>query len=100
MSTVSLRHLEDRLNREAPALRWSCEAIMSAQNIADSNVPEGIQVRASKEGVPVKGSPIYLSGECLRRWGLDASANMICNELSPFHARRIAGRDWDRLAEI
>jgi hypothetical protein len=51
--------------------------------------------------VPVKGSPFYLSGECLLRWGLDASANLIYNELGPVHAaRQRTGMDWDRLAEI
>ena len=101
MSTVSLRFLEDRLNREAPAIRWSCEPVPSATNVAGTNLPEEIQVRASKAGVPVKGSPFYLSGECLLRWGVDTSANLICNELTPIHAaRRHAGMDWDRLAEI
>jgi len=100
MSTVSLRYLEDRLNREAPSIHWSCEPVSSTQCIAGTNLPEEIEVRASKEGVPMKGSPFYLSGECLLRWGLDASANLICNELSPIYSRRLAGRDWDRLAEI
>ena len=100
MSTVSLRYLEDRLNREAPSLHWTCEPVSSAQCVAGTSLPEEIQIRASQEGVPVKGTPFYLSGECLLRWGLDASANLIYNELSPFHARRLAGRDWERLAEI
>lgn len=101
MSTVSLRYLEDRLNREAPAIRWKCEPVTSAQCVAGTTLPEEIQVRASREGVPVKGSPFYLSGECLLRWGLDTSASIICNELTPIHAaRRRAGMDWDRLAEI
>jgi hypothetical protein len=101
MSTVSLRFLEDRLNREAPAFRWRCEPVSSAKHLDGSSLPQEIQVLASKEGVPVKGSPFYLSGECLLRWGLDASANMICNELGPIQAaRRRIGMDWDRLAEI
>ena len=101
MSTVSLRYLEDRLNREAPAIRWSCEPVASTQCVAGTTLPEEIQVRASREGVPVKGSPFYLSGECLMRWGLDTSANIICNELTPIQAaRRRVGTDWDRLAEI
>jgi hypothetical protein len=101
MSTVSLRFLEERLNREAPAIRWSCEPVPSTDNLAGTSLPQEIQVRASREGVPVKGSPFYLSGECLLRWGLDTSANLICNELSPIRAhRRGIGMDWDRLAEI
>jgi hypothetical protein len=101
MSTVSLRFLEERLNREAPAIRWSCEPVPSTNNLAGTTLPQEIQVRASREGVPVKGSPFYLSGECLLRWGLDTSANLICNELSPIRARRPGiGTDWDRLAEI
>ena len=101
MSTVNLRFLEDRLNREAPAFRWSCEPVASTHNVDGTNLPQEIQVRASKEGVPVKGSPFYLSGECLLRWGLDASANIICNELGPIQAaQRRTGMDWDRLAEI
>jgi hypothetical protein len=52
--------------------------------------------------VPVKGSPFYLSGECLLRWGLDTSATLICNELTPARhvARHRARLDWDRLAEF
>ena len=100
MSTVSLRYLEDRLNREAPALRWSCEPVSNTQCVAGTTLPEEVQVRASRGGVPVEGSPVYLSGECLLRWGLDASANLIYNELTPFHAaQRSLARDWDRLAE-
>ena len=101
MSTVTLRFLEEKLNREAPALRWSCEPVARTDNVAGTSLPQEIQVRASREGVPVKGSPFYLSGECLLRWGLDTSANLICNELSPMHAHhRRVGMDWDRLAEI
>jgi|SRR5204862_5905448 hypothetical protein len=101
MSTISLRFLEDRLIREAPALNWSCEPVTTGR-VAGTTLPEEIQVRASREGIPVKGSPFYLSGECLMRWGLDRSATLICNELSPsIHAaRHRAGLDWDRLAEF
>src|SRR5687768_9828337 len=100
MSSITLRFLEDRLNREAPAISWKCEPVTTCE-LAGTTLPEEIQVRASRHGVPVKGSPFYLSGECLLRWGLDTSANMICNELTPMHAaRRHAGMDWDRLAEI
>jgi len=100
MSTVSLSFLEDRLSREAPAIRWSCEPVASTQCVAGTTLPEEIEVRASRGGVPLKGSPFYLSGECLLRWGLEASATLICNELSPAHSRRIRGQDWDRLAEF
>jgi hypothetical protein len=99
MSTLSLRYLEDRLNREAPTIRWTCEPVPNAQCLAGTSLPGEIKVRASKEGVPLKGSPLHVTGECLLRWGLDASASLICNELSPSHARRL-GQDWDRLAEI
>jgi hypothetical protein len=101
MSTISLRFLEDRLNREAPALNWSCEPV-KPDRVAGTTLPEEIQVRASRGGVPVKGSPFYLSGECLLRWGLDRSAALICNELTPsVHAsRHRVGLDWDRLAEF
>ena len=73
MSIVRLRYLEDRLNREAPALRWSCEPVSNTQCVAGTTLPQEVQVRASRGGVPVEGSPVYLSGECLLRWGLDAS---------------------------
>ena len=101
MNTITLRFLEDRLNREAPALNWKCEPLTSDQ-LPGTALPEEIQVRASREGVPVKGSPFYLSGECLLRWGLDRSASLICNELTPsVHAsRHSAGLEWDRLAEF
>ncbi len=72
------------------------------QYLAGTSLPEEIQIRASKEGVPVKGSPFYLSGECLLRWGMDTSATLICNELTPnAHAQsHRSSLDWDRLAEI
>jgi hypothetical protein len=102
MSTLSLNYLEERLEREAPAINWKCEPVRQGSFLFGTNLPEEIQVRATRAGVPVKGSPFYLSGECLVRWGLDASAALICNELAPnIHARRHgAGLDWDRLAEF
>ena len=102
MSTMTLRYLEERLHREAPALNWKCEPVTTNQFLAGTSLPEEIQVRASKEGVPVKGSPFYLSGECLLRWGMDTSATLICNELTPSaHARsHRSALDWDRLAEF
>jgi hypothetical protein len=102
MSTVSLNFLEQRLQREAPGLNWKCEPVQQAHLLNGTNLPEEIQVRATRGGVPVRGSPFYLSGECLVRWGVDASAALICNELSPsIQTRRHgAGLDWDRLAEI
>jgi hypothetical protein len=101
MSTQTLRSLEERLTREAPAIHWSCEAGTGAPCVAGTDLPAEIQVRASRQGVPVKGSPFHLSGECLKRWGVDTSANVICNELTPVvSAYRGMGMDWDRLAEI
>ena len=102
MSTLSLRYLEERLDREAPGLKWECEPVHPADETNGMNLPEGIEIRATREGVPVSGSPFYLSGQCLKRWGLDASAAMICNELRPHGRwpRGNAGLDWDRLAEI
>src|SRR5688572_27597412 len=101
MRTISLRYLEERLQQEAPALNWKCEPI-TTHEVAGTTVPEEIQVQATREGVPVKGSPFYLSGECLLRWGLERSASLICNELTPsMHAsKRSAGLEWDRLAEF
>ena len=102
MSTQTLRSLEERLTREAPAIHWSCEPVTSAQTVAGTDLPAEIQISASKQGIPVKGSPFYLSGESLQRWGVDTSANVICNELSPaMHSVYPGGgMDWDRLAEI
>ena len=102
MRTVSLRFLEDRLTREVPALSWKCEPVTGDHCVAGTTLPEEIQVRASRDGVPVDGSPFYMSGECLLRWGLDTSASLICNELSPTSqgTRRGSGFDWDRLAEF
>lgn len=97
MSTLSLRFLEERLVREAPALNWICKPLRTGAFLEGTNLPEGIVISASQGGVPLKGSPFYLSGECLRRWGVDASATMICNELTPDHR---SGSDWDRLAEL
>ena len=102
MTTMTLRYLEERLHREAPALNWKCEPVKLDHYLPGTSLPAEIQVRASSEGVPVKGSPFYLSGECLLRWGMDASASLICNELTPsMHAQNHrSGLDWDRLAEI
>jgi hypothetical protein len=102
MTPVSLRYLEERLEREAPAITWKCEPVNPGNLLPGTSLPEEIQVRASRGGIPVEGSPFYLSGECLVRWGLDTSASLICNELRPgIHAaRHNAGLDWDRLAEI
>ena len=101
MKTISLHFLEQRLNQEAPALDWKCEPV-TPQKLEGTMLPEEIQVRATQRGVPVKGSPFYLSGECLIRWGLDRSASLICNELTPSTqpSRRHGGLDWDRLAEF
>ncbi|MGV3771887.1 MAG: hypothetical protein ACO1QB_03235 [Verrucomicrobiales bacterium] len=102
MSTISLRYLEDRLNREAPALSWQCRPVQDTHCLNGTNLPEEIEVIAAKEGSQVKGSPFYLSGQCLMRWGVDASASMICNELTPTisSSPRRNGMDWDRLAEF
>ena len=102
MSTQTLRSLEERLSREVPAISWHCEAGTSTQCVAGTDLPVEIHVLASKQGVPVKGSPFHLSGECLKRWGIDASANAICNELGTvMHSvRRRNDMDWDRLSEV
>ena len=102
MSTLTLRSLEERLTQEAPAIHWSCEPVLTAQCVEGTDLPAEIQVRASRYGVPVKGSPFILSGESLKRWGVDTSANLICNELTPV-MHTVApptGMEWDRLAEI
>jgi hypothetical protein len=101
MSTMTLRYLEERLSREAPALDWTCEPVAGAV-LTGTTLPQEIQISARREGIPVKGSPVYLSGECLLRWGLDTSASLICNEVTPniFATQHRAGLDWDRLAEI
>jgi hypothetical protein len=94
--------LEERLNRDAPNLSWKCEPVTTSDLLEGTGLPEQIKIEATQAGVPVKGSPFYLSAECLLRWGLDASASLICNELTP-HAnvgRFHSGLDWDRLAEI
>jgi hypothetical protein len=102
MKTMSLRYLEERLHREAPGLTWRCESVADSAVVAGTSLPVEIKIRASRQGAPVKGSPVYLSGECLLRWGLDASAALICNEVTPaaHPAARRAGLDWDRLAEF
>lgn len=102
MRTLTLSFLEERLIREAPNLNWKCESHREACLLSGTNLPEQIVVRATQGGVPVRNSPFYLSGECLIRWGVDASASLICNELTPatVSLTRTAGLDWDRLAEI
>jgi hypothetical protein len=95
MSTLSLHGLEERLVREAPGFNWICEAVSHSGPLNGTNIPQEIQVRATRKGVPVKGSPFYLSGECLVRWGFDTSAALICNELTPK-----SHPHGDRLAEV
>jgi hypothetical protein len=101
MSTMTLRYLEERLSREAPALDWSCQPV-AAEMLTGTMLPQEIQISAKKEGVPVKGSPIYISGECLVRWGVDTSAALICNEVTPniIASQHRQGMEWDRLAEF
>ena len=102
MSSISLIFLEERLVREAPNLAWKCESHLQTCLLRGTDLPEQIVVRATLGGVPVRNSPFYLSGECLIRWGVDASAALICNELTPaaLSLNRAAGLDWDRLAEF
>lgn len=83
-------------------MSWTCAAARETAPLSGTNLPEQIEVRATQGGVPVRNSPFYLSGECLKRWGVDASATLICNEITPAAASRTrrAGLDWDRLAEF
>lgn len=83
MSRICLRYLEVRLRREVPGVKWHCKPVLSAPMLAGTNLPVEIQVRATRRGSPVKGSPFYLNAECLVRWGLDTSATLILNELTP-----------------
>ena len=102
MISPSLRHLEERLQREVPSLEWECGPVPGTPLLCGTTLPEEIQISARSDGHSVKGSPFYISGECLLRWGIDASATLISNELTPsVHANhhRMA-MDWDRLAEI
>lgn len=102
MSKKTLRHLEERLRWEAPSLEWECGPVPGTPILAGTRLPEEVQICAWNGGIPVKGSPFYISGECLLRWGFDASVTLICNELTPglhAHSDR-TGMDWDRLAEI
>jgi hypothetical protein len=101
MTTITLRHLEERLQQEAPELTWTCEPI-GGVSIERCGLPERVQVLAMRQGLPVKGSPFYLSGASLLRWGVDRSVALICNELAPvLHgAQNRMGMEWDRLAEI
>ena len=102
MRSPTLTFLEEKLRNEAPAISWHCEPATSGRAVPGTNLPEEIEVRASREGKPVKGSPYVLSGESLLRWGVDASAMLICKQLTPnaLAMRMRAGLDWDRLAEI
>ncbi len=102
MSTLSLLTFEERLRREIPGWAWQCLATSNADCIAGTELPPEIEIRASNKGTPVPGTPMYLSGEMLKRWGIDSSARLICNEITPWLAANAqkAGLTWDKLAEI
>jgi hypothetical protein len=100
MSTASLTFLQERLVREAPNFDWKCEPLQQGCYLQGTNLPEQIEVRATHAGAPRQNTTFYLSGECLKRWGVDASATMICNEVTASAQKRGRGLDWDRLAEF
>jgi hypothetical protein len=104
MSTISLRYLQERLNREAPAISWLCRPVQDTHCVHGTNLPEEIEVIAARNGEASPETSFFLSGQCLIRWGVDASATMICNEVTPTFTTAAAsqrrGMDWDRLAEF
>jgi hypothetical protein len=99
MSSKSLQEFEARLHRELPGFTWQCMP-ENTPIVAGTDLPEGIEIRASREGSPI-GNPLYLSGNMLLRWGMDASARLVCNELSSaLYASKHGQKPLDKLAEF
>jgi hypothetical protein len=98
----ALKQLEERLQREIPAFRWQCKPSRSAAADTGVEIPNEIEISASQSGLEVPGSPFRLSGNLLRRWGVDSTARLICHEflpgIEPWQHRQVM--EWDKLAEI
>jgi hypothetical protein len=102
MSTISLDKFEKRLQQEIPVFAWQCKPTQHTDWIAGTELPEGIEISASEQGAPVPGTPLFLSGQMLVRWGMDSSARLICNEITPMltASQMKAGMSWDKLGEF
>lgn len=100
MITLTLQQLQSRLQRELPAYHWHCQPVDHAPCIAGTDLPLEIQVSATQSGCALSQS-FYISGNMLVRWGMDSSARLICNEMSPRlrQTRLGLGSDWDKLSE-
>jgi len=97
MSGLSLQNFKDRLQFEIPAYQWECHG---SDGGSGEELPEGIEIVAFRDGSQVAG-PLHISGSMLKRWGLDATARMVFNEVkvAELATRGKLGLGWDRLAE-
>jgi hypothetical protein len=98
---ITLRHFEESLHREFPAFHWHCHPASPTKFLPGSDVPQDIEISATREGGLPAGGPWHLSGNLLLLWGQDSAARLFCKELA--HPRRAGGHEestWDKLAEI
>lgn len=102
MPMYNLQMLEDVLRRQLPAFEWHCRAVNNSRFIPTTEIPEQIEVAATRDGTPVTIHPWHLSGHLLLRWGLDATAHLLCKE----HVGRLNDQStrtrlsWDKLSEL
>ena len=87
---TAVTDLQQFLSREHPTFHWRCWA-------DDAQAPnDNLYVEATINGRPVPHSPVHLKANTLDRMGVESTAWLVSNELSPSRA----DVDWDKLAEI
>ncbi|MEW6156501.1 MAG: hypothetical protein AB1813_03675 [Verrucomicrobiota bacterium] len=96
----TIKQLEDRLQRELPAFHWQCTPTLIHSSPEAVPICDEIEVRATRSGQDLPGSPFRFSTDLLHRWGVDASARLICNEVTPQPALHRQALGWDKLAEF
>jgi hypothetical protein len=99
---ISLKSLEQRLTTEMPAFIWSCQPVDAASVLPSSQIPEQIEVTATRRDEPGAGNHWRFNGSMLFRWGIDATAKLICSEYPETLETGMphVKPGWDKLAEI
>jgi hypothetical protein len=88
MTTVT--DLQQFLTKEHPTFHWRCWA----EDATSST--DNVYVEATINGRPIPHSPVQIKVSTLDRMGIESTAWLVSNELSPARA----DIDWDKLAEI
>jgi hypothetical protein len=98
---ITLRGLEESLHREYPALHWHCHPVHPTSLVPGSQIPQDIEISATREGGVPWGGPWHLSGSLLLLWGHESTARIVCKELAkPTKGAARSDASWDKLAEI